>query len=50
MKKSSNLKSLDQFLDEQYGEKGTARRDQLEKGYEAYNWASCFNKPGSKKG
>jgi hypothetical protein len=24
MKKSNNLKSLDQFLDEQYGEKGTA--------------------------
>ena len=36
MKQNSNLKSLDQFVDEQYREKGTATRDKLEKGYEAF--------------
>ena len=36
MKKNSNLKSLDQFVDEQYGKKGTIERDKLDKGYEAF--------------
>ena len=31
MKQNSNLKSLDQFIDEQYGEKGTPKRDKLER-------------------
>ncbi len=31
MKQNSDLKSLDQFLDEQYGKKGTIKRDKLEK-------------------
>jgi hypothetical protein len=31
MKQNSDLKSLDQFIDEQYGEKGTTKRDELEK-------------------
>jgi hypothetical protein len=31
MKQNSNLKSLDQFVDEQFGEKGTIKRDKLEK-------------------
>lgn len=35
-KKSSNLKSLDQFIDEQYGKKGTAKRNKFEKGYEEF--------------
>jgi hypothetical protein len=33
MKQNSNLKSLDQFVDEQYGKKGTNERDKLDKGY-----------------
>ena len=36
MKKKNNLKSLDQFVDEQYGKKGTAKRDKFEKGYESF--------------
>ena len=36
MKKKNNLKSLDQFVDEQYGKKGTSRRDKFEKGYESF--------------
>ena len=31
-----NTKSLDQFIDEQYGKVGTHKRDQFEKGYEAF--------------
>lgn len=31
MKQNSDLKSPDQFIDEQYGEKGTTKRDKLEK-------------------
>jgi HTH-type transcriptional regulator/antitoxin HipB len=36
MKQKSNLKSLDQFVDEQYGKKGTSKRDELEKNYQAF--------------
>ncbi len=36
MKTKSNLKSLDQFVDEQYGKKGTPKRDNFEKGYESF--------------
>ena len=35
-KKNNNLKSLDQFVDEQYGKKGTTKRDKFEKGYEEF--------------
>lgn len=36
MKQKNNLKSLDQFVDEQYGEKGTFKRNKFEKGYESF--------------
>lgn len=36
MKAKSNLKTLDQFVDEQYGKKGTPKRDKFEKGYESF--------------
>ena len=36
MEKKENLKTLDQFITEQYGEKGSAKRDKLEKGYEDF--------------
>ncbi len=36
MSKKSNIKTLDQFVEEQYGKKGTERRDSFEKGYEAF--------------
>ncbi len=36
MKQKNNLKSLDQFVEEQYGKIGTPKRDKLEKGYEAF--------------
>jgi len=34
--KNKNLKSLDQFIDEQYGAKGSVKRDIFEKGYELF--------------
>lgn len=36
MSQKNNLKSLDQFVDEQYGKKGTPKRDKFEKGYEEF--------------
>ncbi len=36
MKTETDLKTLDQFVDEQYGEEGTTKRDMFEKGYEAF--------------
>ena len=34
--KNSNLKSFDQYVDEQYGKKGTSKRDKLDKGFETF--------------
>ena len=34
--KNNNLKSLDQFIDEQYGKRGSTKRDKFEEGYEAF--------------
>ncbi|HMS64205.1 MAG TPA: helix-turn-helix transcriptional regulator [Ignavibacteria bacterium] len=36
MKQKNNMKSLDQFVDVQYGKQGTSKRDKFEKGYEAF--------------
>lgn len=36
MKVKSNLKSLDQFVEEQYGKEGTNKRDRFEKGFEEF--------------
>jgi ribosome-binding protein aMBF1 (putative translation factor) len=34
--KQNNKKTLDQFVDEQYGIKGNESRDELERGYETF--------------
>lgn len=34
MSKKNNLKTLDQFVDEQYGKKRTTKRDKFEDGFE----------------
>lgn len=36
MSKKSNMKTLDQFVEEHYGKKGTSKRDKFEKGYESF--------------
>jgi hypothetical protein len=36
MKKKNNLKALDQFVEEQYGKKGTSKREKFEEGFESF--------------
>ena len=37
--KNENTRTLDQFKDKHYGKTGTAKRDELDAGYENFN---CF--------
>jgi ribosome-binding protein aMBF1 (putative translation factor) len=50
MKKRSNLKSLDRFLDEQYGQRGTHRREKLEKGYQEFKLGVLIQEARLEKG
>jgi HTH-type transcriptional regulator/antitoxin HipB len=50
MKEKSNLKTLDQFVDEQYGIKGTSKRDKFEKGYEAFKLGFMIQQARIEKG
>jgi HTH-type transcriptional regulator/antitoxin HipB len=50
MKTNNNLKSLDQFVDEQYGNKGTSERDKLEKGFEAFKLGFLLQQARLEKG
>ena len=50
MKQKSNLKSLDQFIDEQYGEKGAKKRDKFEKGFEAFKLGVMLQQARLEKG
>ena len=36
MRKSNNLKSFEEHLNEEYGKKGTKSRDEFEAGFEAF--------------
>ncbi|MCX6257780.1 MAG: helix-turn-helix transcriptional regulator [Bacteroidia bacterium] len=50
MKDKSNLKSLDQFVEEQYGIIGTPKRDKFEKGYEAFKIGFLIHQARLEKG
>jgi len=50
MKMKNNLKSLDQFIDEQYGKKGTSKRDKFEKGYESFKLGFMIQQARLEKG
>src|SRR5580658_8889232 len=50
MKKKSALKSLDQFVDEQYGERGTPRREKFEKGYQEFKLGALIHEARLEKG
>jgi DNA-binding XRE family transcriptional regulator len=50
MSKKSNLKSIDQFVEEHYGKKGTPNRDKLEKGYEVFKIGVLLQQARLKKG
>jgi HTH-type transcriptional regulator / antitoxin HipB len=50
MKKKSDHKTLGQFVEEQYGKKGTPKRDKFEKGYEAFRLGVLLQQARIEKG
>ncbi len=46
----NNIKSLDQFVEEQYGKKGTPKRNKLETGYEAFKLGIILQQARLEKG
>ena len=49
-KQKNNLKTLDQFVEEKYGKKGTSKRDKFEKGYEAFKLGFLIQQARLEKG
>jgi hypothetical protein len=45
-----HLKPLDLFVDEQYGERGTAKREKFEKGYETFKLGMLLQQARIEKG
>lgn len=50
MKTKNNLKSLDQFVDEQYGKRGTKKRDQFETGFKEFKLGFLLQQARIEKG
>ena len=50
MSRKNNLKSLDQFVDEQYGGKGSPERERFEEGYEAFKLGFLLQQARLEKG
>lgn len=50
MKKNKNLKSLDEFIDEHYGKRGTPKREKFEKGYEEFKLGVLIQEARLEKG
>lgn len=50
MSKNNNIMSLDQFVEEQYGEIGTPKRDKFEKGYETFKIGFLLQQARLEKG
>lgn len=48
--KNKNLKSLDQFIDEKIGKKGTNKREQFETEYDAFKLGVLIQQAREKKG
>jgi ribosome-binding protein aMBF1 (putative translation factor) len=48
--KKSNIKTLEQFKDQNYGKKGTAKRDRLEMGYETFKIGALIQEARIEKG
>jgi HTH-type transcriptional regulator / antitoxin HipB len=48
--KSNNLKSFDQFVNEEYGQQGTIKRDNLEKGFESFRLGVMIQQARLNKG
>ena len=50
MMKNKNLKPLSQIIDEQYGETGTAKREEFEKGFESFKLGVMLHEARIEKG
>ncbi|HAO08283.1 MAG TPA: transcriptional regulator [Chryseobacterium sp.] len=50
MKARNNIKTLDQFIDEEYGKKGTTKRDKFEKGYQSFRLGFLIQQARLEKG
>ena len=48
--KNKNLKSLDQFIDEKIGEKGTEQRERFEEEYDAFKLGVLIQQAREQKG
>lgn len=46
----SKLKSLDEFIDEQYGKRGTPKREKFEEGFEAFKLGVLIQQARIEKG
>jgi HTH-type transcriptional regulator/antitoxin HipB len=50
MKKKSTLKSLDRLVTEQYGERGGAKRERFEKGYQEFKLGALIQEARLERG
>lgn len=50
MKAKKNLKTLDQFIDEEHGRKGTLKREKFEKGYKNFKLGFLIQQARLEKG
>jgi len=48
--KQPKIKTLEEFKEEHYGKRGTAKRDKLEKGFEAFKLGALLHEARLKKG
>ena len=50
MKTKNNTKTLSQLIGEQYGKKGTPKRDKFDKGYESFKLGALIHEARLEKG
>jgi HTH-type transcriptional regulator / antitoxin HipB len=50
MKKNDNLITLDDFIDKEYGHKGTPKREKFEQGFEAFKLGALIHEARRAKG
>ena len=50
MTKRKTSKALDEFIDEQYGKRGTSKREKFEKGYEEFKLGALIHDARLEKG
>lgn len=48
--KEDNIKTIDQLIDEQYGKKGTPKRDEFDNGYQAFKIGALIHEARLEKG